>query len=98
MLRWIILFLLIASSPLSVTIACETAQITFAVGCYDVGAAALKDHPGVLDVEKGWQGFREVNRVQYDPQLVKIEQLERWLQQAETWRATLPTSKELSHD
>ena len=79
-------FLILA---LSAALAEETGQVTFAVGCYDVGAAALENHPGVLAVEKGWQGFREVDRVRYDPQQVKVEQMEEWLKQAETWRATL---------
>jgi len=82
--------LLILFCSLTGAVADETRQITFTVGCYDVGAAALENHPGVLKVDKGWQGFHEVNRVQYDPQQVDVEQLEKWLKQADTWRATLP--------
>lgn len=45
-------------------------------------------------MEKGWQRFdgykfREVNRVKYDPQQVGLKQLEDWLKQARTYRATI---------
>jgi len=91
MFRPAILFiLLLLLSPIPGTPAGETGHVTFAVGCYDVGAAALEKHLGVLTVEKGWQGFREVNRVEYDPHRVTVDQLEQWLKQAKTWRATLP--------
>jgi len=76
-------------SMASVALAGEKQQATFAVGCYDVGASALQNRPGVLHVDKGWQGFHEVNRVEYDPQLVNVKQLELWLKEAHTWSATL---------
>jgi len=50
-----------------------------------VGAAALEGRPGVISVEKGWQGFHEVNRVVYDPKKVTVEQMEEWLRQAGTY-------------
>jgi len=90
MRRNILLLVFLLISPLPGAVADELHNVTFAVGCYDVGAAALEKRPGVLAVDKGWQGFREVNRVSYDPQLVKVEQMEQWLKQAETYRATLP--------
>jgi hypothetical protein len=40
-------------------------------------------------VEKGWQGFHEVNRVVYDPKKVAVEQMEGWLRQAGTYIKTL---------
>jgi len=70
----------------------ETARATFAVHCYDVGNSALDGHAGVIAVEKGWQGFREINRVEYNPQQVGLTQLESWLKQAGTYRATLESS------
>jgi hypothetical protein len=54
-----------------------------------VGAAALEGRPGVISVEKGWQGFTEVNRVVYDPKIVTIEQMEEWLRGAGTFIRTL---------
>jgi hypothetical protein len=75
----------------------QTAQTTFAVHCYDVGASALGGKPGVLAVERGWSGGREVNRVVYDPREVAITQLESWLKAADTYVRTLeqPTAKEM---
>jgi len=67
----------------------ETAEATFVVHCYDVGAGALEQRPGVLEVQRGWHGFREVDRVRYDPQQVRREQLEDWLRQAGTYVRTL---------
>jgi len=75
-------------------VAAETARATFAVHCYDVGARALENRPGVLEVERGWQGFREVDRVRFDPQQVSREQLERWLREAGTYVKTLDAPQE----
>jgi len=47
----------------------------------------------VLKVEKGWQGRREVNRVEYDAQQVTLEQLEQWLSEAGTYIRTLEPNK-----
>jgi hypothetical protein len=65
-------------------------RATFAVGCFDVGASALKGKPGVISVSKGWQGGREVNRVSYDPQQVTIDEMEAWLKHAGTYIGTEP--------
>jgi len=53
-----------------------------------VGFAALDGQPGVLSVEKGWRRFKEVNRVVYDPAKITIEQMEKRLRDAGTYRAT----------
>jgi len=65
------------------------AKITFVVHCYDVGAHALDGKPGVLSVERGWSGSREVDRVVYNPKEVSITQLEDWLKAADTYVTTL---------
>lgn len=65
------------------------AKATFVVHCYDVGAHALEDKPGVLTVERGWSGSREVDRVVYNPQEVSLMQLEAWLKDADTYVSTL---------
>lgn len=65
------------------------AQATFVVHCYDVGADALEGRPGVLAVERGWRGFREVDRVVYDPRQVTVEQMEGWLREAGTYVRTI---------
>ncbi len=65
------------------------AKATFAVHCYDVGANALIDKPGVISVERGWSGAREVDRVVFNPGTVSLEQLEAWLKEADTYVSTL---------
>ncbi len=65
------------------------AGATFTVHCYDVGASALDGKPGVISVQRGWSGAREVDRVVYDPQAVSIVQLENWLKEADTYIGTL---------
>lgn len=65
------------------------AKATFVVHCYDVGAHALDGKPGVLSVERGWSGSREVDRVVYNPKEVSIMQLEAWLKAADTYVSTL---------
>lgn len=44
-------------------------------------------------MERGWQGRREVNRVDYDPGQVTLEQLEAWLREAGTYIRTLDPNK-----
>lgn len=83
----LVLLALVGSGPPAG--AAATARATFAVHCYDVGAGALEHRQGVQKIERGWQGFHEVDRVQYDPQQVSREQLERWLRQAGTYIRTL---------
>ncbi len=65
------------------------AKATFAVHCYDVGANALIDKPGVISVERGWSGAREVDRIVFNPATVSLEQLEAWLKEADTYVSTL---------
>jgi hypothetical protein len=67
------------------------AKATFVVHCYDVGVSALGGKPGVVSVERGWSGAREVDRVVYDPQVVSVMQLENWLKEADTYIMTLET-------
>ena len=48
-------------------------------------------------MEKAWQRynvykFREVNRVQYDPQQISVEQLEERLREVRTYRYTVESS------
>lgn len=66
---------------------------TFAVEWYNVGQAALEGRPGIVDVESGWQGSEEINRVRYDPEQVSIEMLEDWLKEAGTYKGTLSDSQ-----
>ena len=65
------------------------AKATFAVHCYDVGVNALSGKPGVLSVQRGWSGTKEVDRVVYNPEEVTLMQLEDWLKEADTYISTL---------
>lgn len=64
------------------------AKATFVVHCYDVGAHALEGKPGVIAIERGWSGSREVDRVVYNPEEVSIMQLEAWLRATGTYLST----------
>ncbi|PLX76493.1 MAG: hypothetical protein C0614_10140 [Desulfuromonas sp.] len=67
----------------------KMARATFVVYCYDVGVSALNGKPGVISVQPGWSGAREVNWVIYDPQSVSISKIESWLREAGTYIDTL---------
>lgn len=68
-------------------------SVTFAVGCYDVGASALEGRQGIISVQKGWHRGREVNHVVFDPQKTSVTSMESWLKSANTYIGTEPTSK-----
>ncbi len=68
------------------------AKATFVVHCYDVGVSALHGKPGVISVQSGWSGGREVDRVVYDPQVVSLTALEDWLKEADTYISTMDHS------
>jgi peptide methionine sulfoxide reductase MsrA len=68
------------------------AKATFAVHCYDVGASVLDGKPGVVSVERGTSGARELDRVVYDPEQVSLGQLENWLKAADTYVGTLEST------
>jgi hypothetical protein len=65
-------------------------NVTFAVACFDVGASTLQGQPGVISVQKGWLGGREVNRVIFDPKQVSVEGMEALLRRAGTYIGTEP--------
>lgn len=54
-----------------------------------MGEAALEGRPGVIDIEKGWQGMSEINRVTFDNEKVDIEQLEDWIKASGTYLSTV---------
>ncbi len=61
-------------------------KIVFYVDCYDVGKSALEGLKGVNKVTSGFRGFREVNTVYYDQNIVTPEEMTRALQAAGTYR------------
>ena len=88
-------FILIAALLLTTTVACAESKVppgmakaTFVVHCYDVGASALSGKPGIISVERGWSGPREVDRVVYDPSKTTLTELENWLKDADTYVST----------
>ena len=67
----------------------EESKATFTVQWYDVGKAALDGLQGVHKVEKGFRGFKEINTVHYDPDLITIEKMKDALKAADTYGGTL---------
>jgi len=53
-----------------------------------VGRAALAGRPGIEEVLSGWRGFREINTVLYDPDLMTIQEMVQILEEARTYRGT----------
>lgn len=86
----ILSILLALAAPLG---AAGQAEETFIVHCYDVGAKALENRPGVISVSREWKFFKEINHVVYDPQQVSKGQLEDWLRQAGTYIQTQPAEE-----
>jgi hypothetical protein len=67
----------------------DISKAVFYVAWYDVGKAALEGLRGVIRVEKGFRGFKEINTVYYDPALITIEEMEKALKKAGTYRGTV---------
>ncbi|MGD0585176.1 MAG: hypothetical protein ABSA86_05285 [Oryzomonas sp.] len=74
----------------SSTYAVETGGqvVTFAVGCFDVGASVLQGRPGVISVQKARSDGREVDLVVFDPRKVSVPTMEEWLKDAGTYVGT----------
>ena len=60
----------------------------FFVTWYDVGQAALGGLDGIKTVKNGFQGFKEINTVFYDPAVITIKEMEASLKKAETYLGT----------
>jgi hypothetical protein len=54
-----------------------------------VGKAALEGLKGVSRVTKGWSGFMETDTVIYDKSIISVEEMERALRRAGTYRKTM---------
>ena len=54
-----------------------------------MGKAALEGLNGVIRVEKGFRGFKEINTVFYDPTLITITEMEEALKKSGTYRETV---------
>jgi predicted hydrocarbon binding protein len=91
LLASVIIFLLIITGSLS-ALAEEKAgvsKVVFYVAWYDVGKEALEGLRGVMRVEKGFLGFKEIDTVFYDPSLITIKEMEKALREAGTYRGTV---------
>jgi len=53
-----------------------------------VGQSALEGLDGIIKVEKGFQGFKEINTVTYDPKRITIGEMEEALKKAGTYIRT----------
>ena len=60
-------------------------ETTFYVQWYTVGKAALEGLPGVKKADTGFSGFKEINRVYYDPDKVSVKEMIRALKEAGTY-------------
>ncbi len=67
----------------------DTSKVVFVVHCYDEGHDALKGLKGIRKVDKGFRNFREINTVYYDPNVVTIEEMEKALKSAGTYKDTI---------
>jgi hypothetical protein len=54
-----------------------------------VGKAALDGRNGIRKVTKGWKGMREINMVYFDPLKITIEEMEKALKKAGTYKETI---------
>ena len=54
-----------------------------------MGKAALEGLEGIKKVEKGFKGLKEINTVHYDPSIISIEEMEKILKKAGTYRGTV---------
>lgn len=54
-----------------------------------MGKAALEGLDGVKKVTRSWRGSMEINRVSYDPTEISIEDMEKVLEKAGTYRETI---------
>ncbi len=67
----------------------DTSKVVFVVHCYDEGNNALQGRKGILKVERGFRNFREINTVYFDPKVITIEEMEKALKSAGTYKATI---------
>ena len=68
------------------------AKAVFYVHWYDVGKSALEGLNGVSLVTNGFQDFKEINTVFYDPEKITIEDMVKALKDAGTYRGLAETS------
>ena len=84
------IFLLLAvGSVLSHAEEAGVSKAVFYVSWYGVGKAALDGLEGVMKVENGFRGSKEINTVFYDPAIITIKEMEKALKEAGTYGGTV---------
>ena len=71
----------------------EGSKAIFYVGWYDVGQSALEGLKGVYRVDRGFLNSKEINTVYYDPTVITIEEMEKALKEAGTYRGTVKSEE-----
>ena len=84
-----IFLLLVIGSVSSYAEEADVSKVVFYVSWYDVGKAALDGLQGVINVEKGFRGLKEINTVYYDPTITTIKDMEEVLKDAGTYQGTV---------
>ena len=54
-----------------------------------MGKAALDGLPGIKKVTRGWHNFREINTVDYDPEVISPDAMVDALKKAGTFRGVV---------
>jgi predicted hydrocarbon binding protein len=86
----IIVLLIVTGSVLSLAEEkTDVSKVVFYVAWYNVGKAALEGLRGVIRVENGFLDSKEINTVFYDPALITINEMEKALTEAGTYRGTV---------
>jgi hypothetical protein len=80
---------LLTGSTSAVAREAGAAKVVYVVHCYDEGHDSLKGLKGIRKVDKGFRNFREINTVYYDPNAITIEEMEKALKNAGTYRETI---------
>jgi copper chaperone CopZ len=78
-----------ASDGVAVAEEADRSKVVFVVHCYDEGKNALKGRKGILKVERGFRNFQEINTVYYDPKVVSLDEMEKALKSAGTYKETI---------
>lgn len=84
-----IFLLLVIGSVSSYAEEADVSKVVFYVSWYDVGKAALEGLQGVIKVEKGFHGLKEINTVFYDPAIITINEMKKVLKDAGTYQGTV---------
>ena len=83
--KLVLVWLMCAGCTASFADNSNLATVTFYVGWYSIGKAALEGLNGIYKVENGFKNSREINTVIYDPKVISIQEMEDILKKANTY-------------